>query len=490
MAEARRDILAALKIDGSNTEAMGLLDCIETKLGATTATATSITSIEVETPIQATAATSVPSTPIAQLSTPVSSPTKSSPASSSKSPRSPVSSIPDVVVSAVDAAKSNELKEDGNNAIKINQFARAVDCYTKSIALDPTNLASYSNRAHANLKLSQYADADRDATIVINKARQLLSQQDASEDAKDATSKIYMKALFRRGSARKSIGGRNLAGALEDFDALLELDSTPANKKERDAILTLLKERDASIAKAVVSPTKQSPTTTPKKSTTSSPVPPPVAPSGLGLSEVKTTLKKRISEDTGLSILPPTPPSPAIDSNISSSNTGAQSLPPVPADTPTTPGTTSSVNRLISSAVKKSGEKRSLRAPEVPSDPPKTLYELERIWRGLKERPDLFAQYLGTFKKSTFKKVMKESLSPDLLSSLLVSLRDHATVSVIITVLEGLSQTSGFEMTVQLLPEEDLGCLQSIFAKVSIAEDGATASVANTVELKRRYGMR
>lgn len=497
LGDARRDIRAALIIDGSNTEAMGLLDCIENKLGVTTANSNSINQAAAEsTSIKSTETLLAPSSPVkpkAQLTTPVSSPMKS-PSSSSKSPRSPAS-IPDVTVSTEDAAKSNELKEEGNNAIKINQFARAVDCYTKSIALDPTNLASYSNRAHANLKLSQYADADRDATIVINKAKQLLSQQDVIEDVKDATNKIYMKALFRRGTARKSIGGRNLAGALEDFDALLELDLTPANKKERETIAALLAERDASIAKTAVSPTKAPATaTTSKKPAASTSVPPPATTSGLGISEVKTTLKKRVIDDDG-SLAPNIPPSaplaPAIESAASSTIAGLASLPAVPATPPTTPGHASSATRQPSSAAKKSAEKRGsglLRAPEVPSEPPKTLYELERIWRGLKERPDLFAQYLGTFKKSTFKRVIKESLSPDLMSSLLVSLRDHATVPVITTVLEGFSETSGFEMTVQLLPEDDLACLQSIFAKICIAD--TDKSTANVVELKRKYGMR
>jgi tetratricopeptide (TPR) repeat protein len=43
--------------------------------------------------------------------------------------------------------------------------------------------------------------------------------------------------------------------------------------------------------------------------------------------------------------------------------------------------------------------------PEVPDVPPTTVYELERVWRGLRGRADLFAKYLCIFKKVTFKKV-------------------------------------------------------------------------------------
>ena len=43
--------------------------------------------------------------------------------------------------------------------------------------------------------------------------------------------------------------------------------------------------------------------------------------------------------------------------------------------------------------------------PAVPTTLPVSVYELERVWRGLRGRADLFAAYLRTFKKSTFKKV-------------------------------------------------------------------------------------
>jgi tetratricopeptide (TPR) repeat protein len=45
------------------------------------------------------------------------------------------------------------------------------------------------------------------------------------------------------------------------------------------------------------------------------------------------------------------------------------------------------------------------KAPEVPTTPPATVYEMERVWRGLRGRADLFASYLACFKKSTFRKV-------------------------------------------------------------------------------------
>ena len=59
----------------------------------------------------------------------------------------------------------------------------------------------------------------------------------------------------------------------------------------------------------------------------------------------------------------------------------------------------------VQNKISKKLEGIKLRTPEVPTTPPNTVYELERTWRGLRGRADLFAVYLSCFKKSTFKKV-------------------------------------------------------------------------------------
>jgi len=104
--------------------------------------------------------------------------------------------------------------------------------------------------------------------------------------------------------------------------------------------------------------------------------------------------------------------------------------------------------------------------PEVPQTPPATLYELERNWRALKSNPQLFADYLKTFKTSTFKKVFKESLSSELIASMLVALRDHSDAPSIVAVLGGLAQSSGFDMMVMMLPADDAQNLGAIFSKL------------------------
>lgn len=52
----------------------------------------------------------------------------------------------------------------------------AVECYTVCIALDPTQLAAYTNRAQAYLRLQQWDDAITDC----NSALAILQQQEAA----------------------------------------------------------------------------------------------------------------------------------------------------------------------------------------------------------------------------------------------------------------------------------------------------------------------
>lgn len=90
------------------------------------------------------------------------------------------------------------------------------------------------------------------------------------------------------------------------------------------------------------------------------------------------------------------------------------------------------------------------------------------MWRGLKARPDLFAQYIACFKKSTFKKVLKEAVSPDLVSFMWAALRDHAPgPDVQLKALVGFSAAPSFALTLSLLPAEDIACVKSIVSSLS-----------------------
>eukprot|EP00003_Mantamonas_plastica_P006135 TRINITY_DN1498_c0_g1_i10.p1 TRINITY_DN1498_c0_g1~~TRINITY_DN1498_c0_g1_i10.p1 ORF type:complete len:453 (-),score=174.89 TRINITY_DN1498_c0_g1_i10:1340-2698(-) len=111
-------------------------------------------------------------------------------------------------------------KERGNKCYKNKQYAAAVECYTRSIELQPDNPAIlFGNRAQAYLQMEFYAQAEADAA----KAVEL-----------DPT---YVKGYSRRGNARNGLG--KYRAALEDFERVLELK--PKDKETRKKVEKLRK---------------------------------------------------------------------------------------------------------------------------------------------------------------------------------------------------------------------------------------------------------
>lgn len=118
------------------------------------------------------------------------------------------------------------------------------------------------------------------------------------------------------------------------------------------------------------------------------------------------------------------------------------------------------------------------------------LCRFERVWRGLKGRPDLFAQYVACFKKSTYKKVLKEALSPDLVSFMWRSLQEHSPgPQAQLRALAGFSSASSFGLTLSLLPAEDLKCIAGILDQLSAraAESSGEVAAGAVEELRALY---
>ncbi|KAL8583679.1 hypothetical protein ACOMHN_037402 [Nucella lapillus] len=65
-------------------------------------------------------------------------------------------------------SQAEQLKEQGNEALKKGSFAEAVLHYTHAVKLDPSNHLLYSNRSLAFLRLDQFYLALQDATHTIN----------------------------------------------------------------------------------------------------------------------------------------------------------------------------------------------------------------------------------------------------------------------------------------------------------------------------------
>ncbi|GAX82605.1 hypothetical protein CEUSTIGMA_g10031.t1 [Chlamydomonas eustigma] len=111
----------------------------------------------------------------------------------------------------------------GNDLFKIGHWASALECYSRSIDLEPTCL-SYANRAMSKLKLGDWEAAVKDCDDALR------------------LDPCYTKAYHRRGTARKQLMMFEEAGA--DFEEALRLE--PANSAVRS-------ERDACLAEAMKS---------------------------------------------------------------------------------------------------------------------------------------------------------------------------------------------------------------------------------------------
>ncbi|XP_026201407.1 small glutamine-rich tetratricopeptide repeat-containing protein alpha [Anabas testudineus] len=64
--------------------------------------------------------------------------------------------------------EAERLKSDGNDQMKVENFAAAVEFYSKAIAINPQNAVYYCNRAAAYSKLGNYAGAVQDCEQAIS----------------------------------------------------------------------------------------------------------------------------------------------------------------------------------------------------------------------------------------------------------------------------------------------------------------------------------
>ncbi|KAM9247836.1 RNA polymerase II-associated protein 3 isoform 2-T2 [Leptosomus discolor] len=105
----------------------------------------------------------------------------------------------------VDAEKALAEKEKGNNYFKQGNFDEAIKCYTRGMHSDPYNPVLPTNRASAFYRMKKFSVAESDCNLAL------------------ALDKNYTKAYARRGAARFAL--KNLQGAKEDYEKVLELDA-------------------------------------------------------------------------------------------------------------------------------------------------------------------------------------------------------------------------------------------------------------------------
>ncbi len=129
-------------------------------------------------------------------------------------------------------AKALELKNQGNDQLKIGHFLQAIGFYTQALEFSPTNAIILSNRAQAYIKVENYGLAMADASAAL--------ESDPS----------YAKAYYRRGSAQFALG--HLKDAKKDFRTVCQLN--PKSKDARAKLKACEKSiREAAFRKAIES---------------------------------------------------------------------------------------------------------------------------------------------------------------------------------------------------------------------------------------------
>lgn len=110
----------------------------------------------------------------------------------------------------------------GNESMKAKDYQDAITSYGRALDLNPTDAATFSNRALAYLKTKEYARALEDAEQAIK----------LKED--------YVKAYHRRGKAYLSLN--KIEMAIRDFQYILEKE--PNNKEAMQELKTARKKLD------------------------------------------------------------------------------------------------------------------------------------------------------------------------------------------------------------------------------------------------------
>ncbi|XP_044077538.1 mitochondrial import receptor subunit TOM34 [Siniperca chuatsi] len=103
-----------------------------------------------------------------------------------------------------DIKKGQVLKEEGNALVKKGEHKKAIDKYSQSLKLNPTEVTTFTNRALCYLSVKQYRDAVRDCdeALMIDSGN--------------------IKALYRRAQAHKEL--KDIKACVGDLNNLLKVE--------------------------------------------------------------------------------------------------------------------------------------------------------------------------------------------------------------------------------------------------------------------------
>jgi tetratricopeptide (TPR) repeat protein len=338
---------------------------------------------------------------------------------------------------------AEKAKEEGNAFFKKGEYARAVDKYTECILLRPVESVFFSNRAMAYLKLSKFIEAELDCTSAI-----------ALDDKN-------IKAFHRRATARRTLG--RLEEALRDFESALKL--APDNNEVR---------RELQACKEALGVGS-------KPETSASPAASSASASTAASKDPEQPKRKKmqiaeVEEDAPTTQGAAAPVEKSTQEEGKSATDSAKA-----ADSPVAAASPTPMARKIE-------VKRSL-----PTEPPKTASEFERVVKAFKDDPTALASYVRLIEPSVYPQLFQHSFDADKLLTLLHCIADHylpTDYELSFRILSVLPSVNRFGMIAMLIPKAEKETLRKVFADLEAAVAAAgRAAELQVSPLKTKYKM-
>ncbi|NXI77109.1 RPAP3 protein, partial [Rhipidura dahli] len=379
-------------------------------------------------------------------------------------------------------------KDLGNGYFKEGKYEAAIECYTRGIAADGTNALLPANRAMAYLKIEKYKEAEEDCTQAL-----LL---DAS----------YSKAFARRGAARVALG--KLREAIQDFEAVLKLE--PGNKQ---AVNELTKIRNE-LSDKEQRTQQEYPAVLIKETEIKNIV--KMIDNPLQIKSTKPLQRidiEEIDDDTSDDDLPSTTSlvnnwrnSVSVETTETPDQDDLLATVDIPkakhlkieeiSDTSplqlpvTVKGISSTTHPSLPASKQREKETRMSFMSACPVPPiPANSFQLESDFRKLKDCPENMYLYLKQIEPSLYAKLFQKSLDPDLFNQILKILHDFyiekEEPSLILEILQRLSELKRFDMAVMFMSDAEKKITQVLFNHVN----HMGLKDASVAELEKKYGI-
>lgn len=381
-------------------------------------------------------------------------------------------------------------KDRGNAYFKEGKYEAAVECYSKGMEADATNVLLAANRAMAYLKLERYAEAEEDCTKAI------------------ALDNTYSKAFARRGTARVALG--RLSEAKADFEQLLKLE--PGNKQALNELKKLNMETMPSGLQQADGTQKRTiqPIDKPEHLRSTKPLKRiEIEEVGGNLTSIaepqRVTAKASASRSGTLSAASASSSEREMRCEASRCSSfpfaKIQKIEEV-SQSPSEPaakcpdGDSFGKQNVLQKEEKVPGKtNQSLSVSsssvqlEVIPPPPTNSFQLEVDLRKIGNHPELTYKYLKQIQPNAFQTIFQNCLEPDILNTILKVLQSFYTKnedpSVILAILKSLSSVRRFDVAVMFMSSTEKQVLQELFQCISHAglEDDSVQA------LKKKYGV-